>query len=355
MTNLIVRLRSKVLLAIGLGFCILMILGFSATFFIQKKALDDNITNRITNARVLFKELLKVEAELLGNLANNYMETPELQSAFLAGDRDKLLAMSLPLFNGIKSRNKITHFYFHRLDKTCFLRVHNPTRHSDKISRFTLDQASRMEAPAYGIELGPLGTMTFRLVQPWRVGGKLIGYIELGKEIDQITPILKHMLNLELIFTVQKKHLDHKLWSEGELMLHKPGSWEQFSDFVVVSSTFSQISASLGREISRHFASHDKDLFNTTQDNKIYRSGAIPLIDASGLEVGDIFAFANYNNVTSGRNLFIIMILLSVLGLIVLYTLLTLHIGRIERDLKSSLNALAEERAHHLPPPDDQS
>jgi hypothetical protein len=347
MTTQIVRLRSKVLLPLGLGFCVLLILGFSATYFIQKEALDNTITHRITNARVLFKELLKVEAEVLWSLTDSYREIKDFQTPFLAGNREQLLAVALPIFHEIKSRHNITHFYFHRLDKTCFLRVHSPERYGDQITRHTLNQAVLREAPAYGIELGPLGTMTLRLVQPWRVNGKLIGYIELGKEIDQITPILKHILNLEMVFTVEKSHLDRKLWEEGETMLNKPGNWEQFRDFVVVSSTFRQLPEGLGGEISRHYASHGQELFNIAQNNRTYRGGAIPLVDAAGFEIGDIFVFANYSDISSSRNLFIIVILLSTLALALFYALFTLYIGHIERNLQFSVDTLAEEIDRH--------
>lgn len=347
MTNQLVRLRSKILLPLGVVFCILLILGFSATYLIQKRALDNTITRRITNARVLFKELLKVEAEVLWSLTSSYREIKEFQAPFLAGDREKLLAVALPVFNEIKSRHDITHFYFHNLDKTCFLRVHSPERYGDRITRHTLNQAAKLEVPAYGIELGPLGTMTLRLVQPWRVNGKLVGYIELGKEIDQITPIFKHILNLEMVFTVEKKHLDRKLWVAGETMLSKPGKWEQFHDFVVVSSTFRQLPEGLGGEISSHFASHDKELFNANHENRIYRGGAIPLVDAAGFEVGDIFVFANYSDISSSRNLFIILILLSILTLTVFYALFTLYLGHIERNLQLSVDALEEEIDRH--------
>lgn len=347
MTNQIVRLRSKVLLPLGLVFCILLILGYSATYSIQKQALDNTITHRITNARILFKELLKVEAEVLWSLTSSYREIKELQTPFLAGDREKLLAVALPIFNEIKSRHDITHFYFHNLDNTCFLRVHSPERYGDLITRHTLNQAAKLEVPAYGIELGPLGTMTLRLVQPWRVNGKLIGYIELGKEIDQITPIFKHILNLEMVFTVEKKHLDRQLWVAGETMLNKPGKWAQFNDFVVISSTFRQMPKGLGEEISRHFASHDKELFNGSHENRTYRGGAIPLIDAAGFEIGDIFVFANYSDISSSRNLFIIMIILSLLLLAVFYTLFTFYIGRIERNLQFSMDTLEDEVDRH--------
>ena len=50
-----------------------------------------------------------------------------------------------------------------------------------------MKEAISKDGIASGIELGPLGTMTLRVVIPWRVDGVLIGYIELGKDLDEIT------------------------------------------------------------------------------------------------------------------------------------------------------------------------
>jgi hypothetical protein len=348
MTSQIVRLRSKVLLPLGLCFLVLFILGFSVTYLIQKRSLDANIEDRIANARVLFRELLKVEAEILWSLSSGYRSQENLQAAFLAGDRERLLAEAQPLYSEIERRHNITHFYFHRLDKTCFLRVHNPERHDDQIVRHTLNQAAQLETPAYGIELGPLGTMTLRLVQPWRVDGKLIGFLELGKEIDKITPVINHILDLQLVFTVEKKFLDRQLWEEGEKMLGKSGEWDAFPEFVVVSSSFRKLPSELGRRLSNHFSGHNNDLFDAAFESRTFRGGAIPLVDAAGQEVGDIFAFANYSTVTSSRNLFLIMILLSVLVAITFYALFTVYIGGIENNLQKSMDSLDEEINQHL-------
>ncbi len=347
MTARLIRLRSKVLLPLGLTFLALFILGFTATYLIQKHSLDSDIEERIVNARQLYRELLKVEAEVLWSLTSNYRELANLQAPFLSGNRAELLKQAGPIFKEIETRHEITHFYFLRPNKTCFLRVHNPGRYDDLINRYTLDQAAHLESPAYGVELGPLGTLTLRLVQPWRVDGKLIGFIELGKEIDKITPILKHILNLQLVFTVDKKFLNHQLWEEGEKMLDKNGDWDSFSDFVVVSSTFRQLPPALGQQISDHFASHDKNLFNAALDHRVYRGGAIPLIDAAGNEVGEIFAFADYSSISSSRNLFLLLLPLSLLVALIFYALFTLYLGSIEHNLQQSMDSLDQEVDRH--------
>jgi hypothetical protein len=348
MTAQIVQLRAKVLLPLGLAILVMFILGFTATYLIQKRSLDTNIEDRIANARQLYRELLKVEAEVLWSLTSNYRESKTLQVPFLAGNREDLLNQARPMFNEIEKRHNITHFYFHRLDQTCFLRVHNPVQYDDRINRHTLNQAAQLEAPSYGIELGPLGTLTLRLVQPWRIDGKLIGYIELGKEIDKITPILKHILNLQLVFAIDKKFLNRQLWEEGEKMLNKQGNWDSFPGFVVVSTSFQQFPAELGQEISKHFTiEHDKNLFNAALGSQVYRGGAIPLVDAAGYEVGDIFAFADYSAISSSRNLFLLLLLLSVLVAAIFYAIFSVYLSSIEHDLQHSMDSLDQEIQRH--------
>ncbi len=76
---------------------------------------------------------------------------PELLRPFLARDRAALLQAALPLNRHLSRQSQITHFYFHDPDKTCFLRVHQPDRHGDRVSRIILDQAAATEQTAAGI------------------------------------------------------------------------------------------------------------------------------------------------------------------------------------------------------------
>ena len=111
-----------------------------------------------------------------------------LSLALAQRDRDMLLKHATPLFKDIRRDYKITHFYFTGIDRVNLLRVHAPLRYGDTIDRITTLQAEHSGTVAYGVELGPLGTFTLRLVSPWYdpKTNKLIGYVELGMEIDQI-------------------------------------------------------------------------------------------------------------------------------------------------------------------------
>ena len=68
--------------------------------------------------------------------------------------------------------------------------MHKPEKHGDYIDRFTMDQAVHDGKSIWGVELGRFGTFTLRVVCPWRIDGKVAGYIELGEEVKHITPKL---------------------------------------------------------------------------------------------------------------------------------------------------------------------
>jgi hypothetical protein len=66
------------------------------------------------------------------------------------------------------------------------LRVYQPENMTEAPTRFTKQQAMTRGTPVSGLELGRVGTFTLRIVYPWRIKNELIGYIELGQEIDSI-------------------------------------------------------------------------------------------------------------------------------------------------------------------------
>ncbi|MCC6933984.1 MAG: hypothetical protein IT292_12170 [Deltaproteobacteria bacterium] len=89
--------------------------------------------------------------------------------------------------------------YFITPDRTCILRVHKPEKQGDIINRFTTLEAERTGKLAAGIEIGPLGTFTLRVVNPVYSKGMLVGYLELGKEIEDNLKLI-HINSEDLIF-----------------------------------------------------------------------------------------------------------------------------------------------------------
>jgi len=167
--------------------------------------------------------------------------------------------------------------------------MHKPDRHSDTIDRFTMDRAVREGKPVYGIELGPFGTFTLRTVHPWRVGGKLVGYLELGGEIEHITAELSEILNAEVVMTIDKKYLNRTGWEEGLKFLKKTGNWEQFEKSVVTEQTMESLPSELGKIMSRTHEKHAGTVLYLEAGDRKYYGGIIPVFDAGKQLVGDFF------------------------------------------------------------------
>ena len=241
----------------------------------------------IDGAKKIYENALAKDAEEMAGLLDFLERDDTLQKNWLAKNREALLDYSSPIFHDLKNKYRVTHFYFHQLDKTNFLRVHQPPRHGDLINRFTLQEAAKNQLTSWGIELGPLGTFTLRVVRPWIIDGQLAGYLELGEEITHISRQMKEALGIEVISIIEKDHLDRQRWEEGVRMLGNTSTWDRFSDFVVSDETLA-IPNALDKYLVQHSISHEQFLFDFFLNDKRYAGGFLPSYDAWGREVGEL-------------------------------------------------------------------
>jgi len=333
---------------VPLGFALLVLLGTSivSIYWLQWRHINKGARARLAGVQQMFQVALDGDAELLNGLIDFIEKDEKLQNAWLAEDRDALLRHAAPIFEDIRSKYRVTHFLFHNLDKTCFLRVHNPTRYGDYTKQFTLGMAVQKGKHSHGIELGPFGTFTLRTVHPWRIDGELTGYIELGEEIKHITPQLKEILDAELFFTINKVHLDYKKWREGMKVMGRTGDWNQFPHFVVIDQTMEQIPSNLKEHIKFIRARSENELFSVPAGVRKYRAGLIPLLDARKRNVGDIITLTDVTDKEASlKALSVILMAISAAIGMVLFGFFCLHIGSIERRLVKAYGHLKAEIA----------
>lgn len=164
-------------------------------------------------------------------------EDERLATPFLRRDRDALLRASAPMFERLRSEHRITHFYFIQPDREMFLRVHHPRRFGDVVDRPSLLKAQQTGRVEMGLEMGTLGLFTLRVVRPWNYRGRLIGYLELGMEIDQVLYDAQRVLGAEIQVLVDKARLDRESWESGVRMVGRQPDWERYPDHVLVGKT----------------------------------------------------------------------------------------------------------------------
>jgi diguanylate cyclase (GGDEF)-like protein len=228
-------------------------------------------------------------AGLLGAVMETLGHNAMLRAALARRDRDALLRLSAPTGIDLQRKFGITHFYFSGPDRVNLLRVHQPGRHGDVINRFTTLEAERTGATSYGMELGPLGTFTLRLVTPWYEGERLLGYVELGVELDYILQAEQVFSGVPLFPLIFKAQIKHEDWEVGMRMLGRVSDWARFADAVLSTQASAPMPAELMHRLAGGLPAMTA-VVEVTQARTVYRAAFLTLADVSGRDVGRLVA-----------------------------------------------------------------
>ncbi len=337
------NIRRRILAPLGftLGFILISTL-LSFNLF-ARKVLDNNLGTAIESLESELLSHVDEDTETMIALLDGIETESGLQSAWRRQDRDELFGIAKTKLEDMQARFHITHFYFHELDGNCFLRVHDPQRFGDFIERHTMEEASRLGETHYGLELGPLGTFTLRVVRPWMIDGKLAGYIELGEEIDHIVPGLKRMISAELMFLIEKQYVDRSNWEAGLKSLGKEGSWDLLNGYIVSRHTPELPMKELRVELSRLKGHSTERQFKIETERGQFLCRFMPLIDSYDRRVGKIVVAKNVSAdlINLRRRSAWTFFIVSTLGLAV-YMIAYIYLGKVDRDLKNQTRSLDE-------------
>lgn len=191
----------------------------------------------------LYNDTLNQHARALETTLDIFAHDTDLRAALARKDRQALLERAAPMFARMQQTYGISHLYFEDPDRVNILRVHDPNRHGDLINRTTTLMAARSGATAYGVELGPIGTFTLRVVQPWfdQRTRTLLGYVELGIETPEVVERIRKSLAAEGFVLIKKEYLDRAGWEEGMRVFGRQPDWNRFPNYVVSSQSLPEI------------------------------------------------------------------------------------------------------------------
>lgn len=199
-------------------------------------------------AEHVYQDQIELSANMLGAAMEVLANDRSLRQLLAQRDREQLLQGSTRLFSELKKKYDITHLYFSDPNRVNIPRVHQPERFGDTLDRSTTLQAQQKNQTSYGVELGPLGTFTLRLVTPWMgTDGKLLGFVELGMEIDHVLREVQQHDNVKAFLLIDKQFLDRQTWESGMRMLGRLPDWNQFADVVLDMQATENMPADLAR------------------------------------------------------------------------------------------------------------
>ena len=247
----------------------------------------------LVSAASEFESQERSEIEKLSSTLDALLANDAIAAAFVARARARLLALCAPLFETIRSRDRITHWYFIESPpaKTVFLRVHRPELHGDVVERPTLTNAITTGDVGAGKELGQTA-FALRVTRPWIRDGEVIGYMELGEEIDHFLTAMKSRTGDEYGILVKKQFLDEKAWSA--ILGARANTWNDRPDVVVVDTTIFNLGIADYQGDLSDIPDGGKELEEIVVDDRAWIRGIFPLKDAADRKVGGLFVLHDF-------------------------------------------------------------
>ena len=285
------RITSSILAPFVL-FVVFTLLGAMAgAYWLQQRTIEAHSAKLKEHVWIAYAENLKEAASLLGSLTDFIESNSLIQQAWLDEDRQALLEAALPVYKRISKEGRVSHFYFFALDRTNFLRVHSPQRYGDRINRHTLDEAFSTRDMAWGVELGASGQFVLRVVKPWLIDGQLVGYIELGENIEHLTRRVKRTTGADLVVAIDKRYLEFDAWSEMQEQLGRRVDWNQFPDKLIIDKTLAVLPRQLLQQIGQ--GAEENVSVTISDEDQIYDASVLPAVDARKQLLGNIWILLN--------------------------------------------------------------
>ncbi len=242
----------------------------------------------VKTAAQVFASMERREVDKLSSTLDALLGDPTLTAFFAQRDRDRLYGSAAPIFQELKERHGVTQWMFIEPEpsRACFLRVQRPELHDDVIDRITLMTAIRTNDTAAGKELGKT-VFALRAVRPFVAHGKLLGYMELGEEIDDFLSRMKAETGDEFGLVVQKQFLDEKAWASTRGT--RRNNWGDDPEVVVVQMTNTDAPILGSSADLREVPDGGRYLSPVSHGPLLFVRGVIPVLDAAGRRVGGVF------------------------------------------------------------------
>jgi hypothetical protein len=239
----------------------------------------------LRGAAAAYAELERNDVERMSAILDAIAGNAEIRDAFAARDRDRLQAAALPIHLALKAEHGIGHWNFVEADtRRMFLRVHLPAKHDDLIERASLIKAMTRREPSAGKELGK-SAFALRVGKPlYTNDGRLIGYVELGEEVEHFLGRMKEQTGNDFAMFITKRLIDESEWVRTRKGGHN--NWSDWPDVVVVNSTTADPlvdQASIGGD-----SASGTILDEVEQGGAVYARGVFPVRDSSGVVVGGL-------------------------------------------------------------------
>ena len=325
-----IRLKRRIIGPLSLLLVSIIVIALMNFYFYKAEDWQKAHQQTVSSLQVHLNDVTEQNLTVMRTALQMVEHNQEVIQAFVERDRERLNTISQPLYQILNQDHQISHFYFTAADRINFLRVHQPDRYGDRIERPSTLQAEQQRASAWGLEVGPLGTYTLRMVKPifnLEKPDQLLGYLEMGMEIEHVLSFIAKDLEVEFILLLNKSRVNKQQWKQGMKRLNRAADWNLFPQMVLIYSTqpeLSKVQYAVARSVQTRNGEGYQLLKSGEQQVNVIYSSVDSLINRSG---GHLIGFKDVSAEVAQVNhemwMFIIYAaILSLLYLIMLYLFL---------------------------------
>lgn len=307
-------INTKLTAIISIGSLLTLGCVYLAVAFFYNENINYLIDKDLRQADQLVKEQIRLDTNKLGAALEVFLSDHSLIETFQAGKRSELIKQANPVFEKLKSSYGITHLYFHLPDGTVFLRVHKPALFGDTVRRATFEKARKTGIASSGLDLGATA-FALRIVAPIYRDGEIIGYLELGEEIDDFITFLKGVTGNEYALVVNKQSVDRQQFNTLLAARGHSDGWDRMQNYVTISepvTAMDSMDCLNEKNVGAFMTQHGFDRSFSPGARMV--CGGFPIVDANGAKVGALVTLINFSQqariLSNMRNIGVLLVAL---------------------------------------------
>lgn len=309
------------------------------------------IISQVLNARLL-SQTHESEYQLMRQVVANSLKSaeeravsraelaesiPAVHDAFLARDREKLLAQGQKMFKEQEEKYGLDQAQFHLPPGVSFLRLHKPSEFGDEQASYRpmLAAVHNTHAVQKGVAITKMGPAVFGIIPVTDDSGKFVGSFEMGLEFAPTLDRIKEAYGMEAMV-----YFDEKLLREmatglsGDVLSPK----NRVGKYVRFHATHPELAAAL-------ITDRDVDIteprrFERTAAGSAWGVQLIPLYNYTKKQIGVIAVASDFaEEKTAARHVMVLQVLAAVVAIVLMAGVILIVIRGV---VLAPLGALAE-------------
>ncbi len=312
----------------------------------QHRAAQERETLRLLeHVRVEFAVDIRNQTESLNIAIKTLLTHRDLPALLRSADTAAIAAQWSAFFQTLNEHHGITQFNIIDPERIILLRLHDPQHSGDRNIRRSAIEAERTGRTATSLEFSPFGELVIRVVVPVYDAKGLAGYIELGKNMNDIIAELGQRVGVDVTITMKKAIIERAIWESGMRAQKRVSDWNRPAGSVIVYSSWAAWPETFQAWLEQP-VTPDGYVLEFVVNDRRWRVRALPWADTSDQTIGTI---AIMHDITHAHALFRNTMALGGALIAIIFVLLTAVIRatlhRTDADIRRQHKELTESKA----------